>query len=174
MPALRRRIILWMQITSLKLAVKPLRVAVIRLICFTALFCGICWGVLDSWSSSLISVGTVRWGVEAGGEMTAGHLCTQICLHLSLDAIRGEFDMGGNSWLCQPTPAVQPDLYWDIKCVQALMCLKSSVGDKGAFKRSRVCFVWICLSPKLALSGAVPDTQDNAHVHCQSLDWDAC
>lgn len=51
-----------------------------------------------------------------------------------------------NSWLCQPTPAVQPHLYWDIKCAQALMCTKSSMGDKGGFKRSPVCFVWISVT----------------------------
>lgn len=147
MPALWRRRILWMQITSLRLAVKLLRVAVIRLICFTALFHGRCCGVLDSWGSSLISLGTVGWGGvwrEGKGEMTAGHLCTQIYLHCNLDAIRVESDMCDNSRLCQPTPAVQPDLYWDVKCAQALMCIKSSMGDKGAFKRSQMCFVCIC------------------------------
>lgn len=136
-----------MQITSLKLAVKLLRVAVIRLIRFTALFHGRCCGVLDSWGSSLISLGTVGWGGvwrEGKGEMTAGHLCTQIYLHCNLDAIRVESDMCDNSWLCQPTPAVQPDLYWDVKCAQALMCIKNSMGDKGAFKRSQMCFVCIC------------------------------
>lgn len=146
MPTLRRRRILWMQITSFKLTVKPLRVAVIRIICFTALFPGRCCGVLDSWGSSLISMGTVGWGWrEAEGEMTADHLCTQICLHPSRDAIRGESDMGENSWLCQPAPAVQPDLYWDVKCAQASMCIKSSMEDRETWKHPRcVLFGSVC------------------------------
>lgn len=65
-----------MQMTSLKLTAKPIREAVIRLICFTALLAGRCCGVLDSWDSSLISVGTVGWGVEGGGDNSRSPLHT--------------------------------------------------------------------------------------------------
>lgn len=174
MPTLRRRRILWMQITSFKLTVKPLRVAVIRTICFTALFPGRCCGVLDSWGSSLIFMGTVGWGWrEVEGEMTADHLCTQICLHPSCDAIRGESDMGENLAL----PASSCCTAWSVlrcKMCPSINVHKKQHGGQGDLKTSQVRFVWICLSPKLILSGAVPDTQDNAHIHPQPLDWAAC
>ena len=45
--------------------------------------------------------------------------------------------MGNNSWLCQPTPAVQPDLYQEVKCAQASMRIKSCMEDRGTLRGHR-------------------------------------
>lgn len=45
--------------------------------------------------------------------------------------------MDNNSWLCQPTPAVQPDLYQDVKYAQASMHIKSCMEDSGTLRGHR-------------------------------------
>lgn len=56
---------------------------------------------------------------EQETEVTAGHICKQVCWHPSLGVFWGESDVCGNSWFCQPIPAAWPILYQDVKRARA-------------------------------------------------------